>query len=362
MAKTHHHLTTDVTQGHPAAFYLEVVQFQEDFPGDCLMIQHTINIDMSYVDLIAKLRSLTPNQTYKLRSNESNNYIFRSQDVLMLIQGFTPNNAISTADPWASGNRQATIIAYGKAEPLRAILRFLQSVPTLDARTVNWNYMVRGQRMEMQVFIEEPQPTPDEFYPYIEGGVEAYYQRYIDSNAAILLLRGEPGTGKTSFIRNLVWKTRLNTIITYEQQLYETDEMFVHFMTHTHYNLLVMEDADQMLVSRESEGNRIMAKFLNVADGLIRLPQKKIIISSNVMEERKIDSAMLRPGRCFDRPFFRKLTGREAARAAEVAGRPFHGSLNEEYTLAEVLNPPARERESKVVGFVGGGTRATVTG
>lgn len=354
MADTRHHIITDLSRsGQLAAHSLDVVRFQETFSGDCLSVNHSFHTEMNYLDLIAKIRELTPDQTYKLKSYDGLYLSLQSKDALFFLNGHMPGDC-EGVDPWTTGIRSITLTGYGAAVPLKAVMDYIRALPKHeDSRVIAWNYILEGRRMEMNVYLDEPQPTPDVFYPYVKGGLDAYFQQYMESSATVLLLRGEPGTGKTSFIRNLIWRSNLDTMITYEEQLYRTDEMFVSFMTNHKYDLLVMEDADQMLTSREDDSNRIMAKFLNVADGLIRLPKKKIVISSNVMEERKIDSALLRPGRCFDRPFFRKLTGREAATAAEAAGKPFHGSLNGEYTLAEILNPPARERENKIVGFVG---------
>jgi hypothetical protein len=63
----------------------------------------------------------------------------------------------------------------------------------------------------------------------------------------------------------------------------------------------------------------MMGKLLNTADGLVRT-NKKVILSANITHLENVDSALTRPGRCFDVLRFRELTVKEAAAAALAAG------------------------------------------
>jgi ATP-dependent 26S proteasome regulatory subunit len=44
----------------------------------------------------------------------------------------------------------------------------------------------------------------------------------------------------------------------------------------------------------------MMHRFLNVGDGLVTTKGKKLIFSTNLPSIRDVDSALVRPGRCFD--------------------------------------------------------------
>src|SRR4051812_47355065 len=46
-----------------------------------------------------------------------------------------------------------------------------------------------------------------------------------------LVLLGEPGTGKTSFIRHLLWHLRWNCVATYDEQPLRKDDFFMNFIT-----------------------------------------------------------------------------------------------------------------------------------
>ena len=92
-----------------------------------------------------------------------------------------------------------------------------------------------------------------------------------------------------------------------------------------------------MLGSREHEGNKLVARFLNISDGLVNFKRKKIIFTTNLNDFNNIDQALIRPGRCFDAPIFRPLTHTESIAAAKVARLPIP-LTQESCTLAQLFN------------------------
>ncbi len=107
-----------------------------------------------------------------------------------------------------------------------------------------------------------------------------------------------------------------------------------------------------MLSSRE-RGNDLMARLLNLADGLISLPKRKIVFSTNLPSLDSVDEALLRPGRCFAAVNFRKLDAAEAERAAASIGRQKTFGPGS-YTLAQALGSQHGQHAQAVrrVGFV----------
>lgn len=319
--------------------------FMKSRTGDSLAITWEFTVQSSFIDIAESFRAIMPEGT-TLHGASSRAFALIGPDCLIHLQ----ERGASNDDPWDVVNRNIYLQGLGDPQILRAVMTRAKAYPRIKNPRIRWNYMSENKRMEAVVFAEPPRVIHDAYYPFIKEGFNAFVERYRESTASILLLRGDPGTGKTSFIQNLLWAMNTDAMITYEERLFHSDEMFVTFLTEDASDLLIMEDADVMLLSREQHGNQIMAKFLNVADGLIRFPKKKIIISSNLIDERKIDSALLRPGRCFPMPAFRRLTYNEACTAAEVAGRT-PPAENREYTLAEVMNEPEQRRANNVVGF-----------
>jgi ATP-dependent 26S proteasome regulatory subunit len=62
----------------------------------------------------------------------------------------------------------------------------------------------------------------------------------------------------------------------------------------------------------------MMHRFLNVGDGLVTTKGKKMIFSTNLPSIRDIDSALVRPGRCFDIVTFAPLEVSEAQALADA--------------------------------------------
>lgn len=178
----------------------------------------------------------------------------------------------------------------------------------------------------------------DSYYPFFKEGVENYFERYMKSSAPILLMVGEPGTGKTSLIRYELVKRNLNAVVTYDERVMTGDYFYIDFLTSNESDIMIVEDADTLLTSRENDGNKIISKLLNVSDGLVKVFNKKIIFTTNLSNTSQIDSALIRPGRCFDVVNFRKLTLPEAKLAASDAGIEMPATCDDEYRLTDIFN------------------------
>jgi hypothetical protein len=201
----------------------------------------------------------------------------------------------------------------------------------------------------------------DEMYPFLKEmntTLNDLYDEYKNNQSSVLLLIGPPGTGKTTFIKGFLNHTRLNAMTSSDPNVIYSDNLFIKFITSKHQDVFIVEDADNFLESRNSEdGNPVMHKILNASDGLISIPdKKKMIFSTNLSDIDKVDSALIRPGRCFKILNFSKLN----RDAAKVLGNKFNIidiPEKEEMTLAELMmnkvNPKEYEDNKKGrVGFI----------
>ena len=191
---------------------------------------------------------------------------------------------------------------------------------------------------DINIELSEKKNIKDSFYPWLENGIESYLNSFISSKQSILLMAGAAGTGKTSLLRHFLFRYQnLGYLahITYDERIMQTDSTFIEFITENNPSIMIIEDADILLTSRESDANKLMARFLNVSDGLIPLNNKKIVFTTNMTDFQRIDSALIRPGRCFDFMKCRELSAEEAAIAAADIGAPAPGRA---CTLAELFN------------------------
>lgn len=216
----------------------------------------------------------------------------------------------------------------------------------------NW-YFRSGTQISETVFeVQENKiKISDEFYPFIEGGVDALYENFLNSDDQVLVLMGPPGTGKTSFIKDLLIKHSLRCNLTYEKDIMFSDDFFIQFLVGSS-QAIVMEDADDLIKNREDSQNHIMSKFLNISDGIIKASSKKLIFSTNITDEKEIDPALIRPGRCYKLINFRELTGEEANVVSNLVGKEPSYEASERVTLSEVLNGSKNIVTKHKVGFL----------
>ena len=249
-------------------------------------------------------------------------------------------------------SNSTTVRAYGDDKFAEDIIEIVEENFSVVTSYIEWIY--GGDGNSVNVPLNRERLPVEEMYPFLKGeSLNDYYDRYMESNANILLLIGPPGTGKTTFIRGLLAHRSCSAIVTYDAGILEKDGFFARFIEDD-AEVMVLEDSDAFLKSR-SDGNTMMHRFLNVGDGLVTTKGKKMIFSTNLPSIRDIDSALIRPGRCFDIVTFDSLNYEEAVKLGEKLGVTVESGRGK-YSIAEVFNKQShnttKSQAGRKVGFI----------
>lgn len=264
----------------------------------------------------------------------------------------------------ANNNFDREITITGRREKVKEIIRsfFKEFADRIkDAhRNIDWITMGMNGPDTMTLPVKSDMAFYPEMYPYIKDPRQ-YIDDFINSNANVLLMMGDPGLGKSSFINWVIHSTRMRTSVIYDIEVMKSDSVYASFISGAFRgegSIMILEDADLILSSRDVSNNKVMSKILNVSDGIIDTSKAKFIFTTNLRDTSEIDSALIRPGRCFDVLQFRPLDLEEARVAAAAIGKELIEEPGKnQYTAAEIFNSRINRNERKPefkFGFGGG--------
>ena len=127
---------------------------------------------------------------------------------------------------------------------------------------------------------------------------------------------------------------------------------FISFMLDHRNSVFILEDCEQILMSREQTVSGAIANILNMSDGLMSdIFNVKFICTFNA-DINKIDEAILRKGRCFANYEFKPLCKEKTKALLEKLN--IHKDDPQPMTLAEIYNynnEDCTQQSTKKIGF-----------
>ncbi len=157
------------------------------------------------------------------------------------------------------------------------------------------------------------------------------------NNKGIIILHGDPGTGKTFYIRHLI--AQLN-----KQKLYIPPNLaeqiaspsFISVLEDNSDSVLIIEDAESILEKRNAQSGSAVSNLLNLSDGLLADCFNIQIICTFNSSLSNIDEALLRKGRLIAEYEFLPLAVHKAQQLSDSLGNDI--IINKPMTLTEVYN------------------------
>jgi ATPase family associated with various cellular activities (AAA) len=172
----------------------------------------------------------------------------------------------------------------------------------------------------------------------------------------IVLLHGLPGTGKTTYLRYLIGKIKKRVLFlspTVAGNLMNPD--FIELLIDNPNTVLIIEDAENIIMDRKYSSGSSVSNLLNISDGLLAdfLNVQLICTFNNSLT--MVDSALMRKGRLIAKYEFGKLSVEKSQRLSNRLG--FDTKIDSPKTIAEITNPNDKEYKADRVEIMGFGRR-----
>ena len=160
-----------------------------------------------------------------------------------------------------------------------------------------------------------------------------------NNGKGIILLHGDPGTGKTSYIKHLTSLVKEKDILFIPPSMAEmlSEPSIIPFLMDHKNSILIIEDAERVISDREGNGSPAgVSNILNLTDGILGDCLSIQIVATFNMKREKIDKALLRKGRLIAEHKFEKLSVDETNKLLKHLGK--NQIVEESMCLADIYN------------------------
>lgn len=184
----------------------------------------------------------------------------------------------------------------------------------------------------------------------VDQRIKAFVKK---KTSGLILFHGVTGSGKSTYIYHLIHSTDQKVVYIPNNVISQmTNPGFVPFLINeARGTVIVVEDAEAVLLKRNQLGDSGVSTLLNITDGILgRLLKCKVICTFNIART-ELDEALLRKGRLGIEHEFNKLGVIEANRLLTHLGSGRKTDIP--LTVAEIYNEDGGRNitDSKEIGF-----------
>lgn len=193
---------------------------------------------------------------------------------------------------------------------------------------------------------------------YLDESTRSFHKNMVQrlnnlQQCGLYLLYGQSGTGKTSFIKEVLSQTSRKALFispSFTEDL--TSPKLISLLMDFPDSILVIEDAESVLMERQADNSSAVSNLLNLTDGFLADFLNLNIICTFNTQLNNIDAALLRDGRLMGMHEFTKLEPDNSQQIASVIGREIQPV--KPMTLAEICSLPVNlgDCQTSRIGFV----------
>lgn len=176
------------------------------------------------------------------------------------------------------------------------------------------------------------------------------------NKSGLVLFHGIPGTGKSTYIRYLIHKVKKTVIFLPPRIAANLDSPgMTSLLVDNPNSIFIIEDAEELIKSREGYGSSSISMLLNLTDGMLGESIGIQVICTFNTHLNNIDKALLRKGRLIAAYEFKSL----GIKKAEVLLNSLEGlerKINNSMTLADIYNSMTQSyslhQHPSTIGFI----------
>jgi len=173
-----------------------------------------------------------------------------------------------------------------------------------------------------------------------------------ENDKGIILLHGLPGTGKTTYLRHLIGSTKKRILFVSPAVAGNLmNPEFIDLLIDNPNAILVIEDAENIIIDRKFSSHSSVSNLLNISDGLLSDCLNVQVICTFNSDLNMVDDALLRKGRLIAKYEFKKLDTVKAQTLSDHLG--FGKKIDRPMTIAEITNPDDMDGSKPQVHAIG---------